>query len=273
VRIVLEQGHEMDLAERRQPLLAEPPLDLADRRQHRRQRVRAGDGAGAAAEQDQADAAVGRRPAGRKRELDQAGDERTADHAGAEAADVADADDDGGGPGRVGLEALRSAVNLDPLNPRAHKSLALGLYAARDYAGSIDAMRRALALSPKMTLAHSVIGDALLVRGDAAGAEAEYRLEPVAWARLTGLAIAAARAGRKDEARTMLGQLVGQFGDSNVYQQAEVQAQLGDADRAVAALKRARNVGDVGLAYVWTDPLLDPLRQNEAFKSLIAPMA
>jgi TolB-like protein/Tfp pilus assembly protein PilF len=169
-----------------------------------------------------------------------------------------------------GLEALRTALNLDPLNPRAHKSLALGLYAAHDYAGSIDAMRRALALSPKMTLAHSVIGDALLMRGDAAGAEAEYKVEPVGWARLTGLAVIAARAHRAADGQALLAQLVSQFGDSNVYQQAQVQAQLGDKDGALAALAKARKVGDVGLAYVWTDPLLDPVRQDEEFKTLVA---
>jgi TolB-like protein/tetratricopeptide (TPR) repeat protein len=177
------------------------------------------------------------------------------------------------GKAREGLEALRSAVNLDPLNPRAHKSLALGLYATHDFAGAIDAMRRALALSPKMTLAHSVIGDALLMRGDLAGAQAEYRLEPVGWAKLTGLAVAAARSGRPDEARTLLGQLVGGFGDSNLYQQAEVKAQLGDVDGAVATLKRARGAGDAGLYYVWIDPLLDPARGDPDFKALLQKLA
>ena len=172
-----------------------------------------------------------------------------------------------------GLEALRSAVNLDPLNPRAHKSLALGLYAAHDFTGAIDAMRRALTLSPKMTLAHSVIGDALLMRGDLAGAQAEYRLEPVGWARLTGLAVAAARNGRQNEGKALLAQLVSGFGDSNLYQQAEVRAQLGDVDGAVSALKRARGAGDVGLYYVWIDPLLDPARGNADFKALIGRLA
>ncbi|MEA3060823.1 MAG: hypothetical protein QOJ94_604 [Sphingomonadales bacterium] len=177
------------------------------------------------------------------------------------------------GKAQEGLEALRSAVNLDPLNPRAHKSLGLGLYAAHDFAGAVDAMRRALALSPKMTLAHSVIGDALMMRGDLAGAQAEYRLETVGWAKLTGLAVVAARSGRQDEARTLLGQLVRGFGDSNLYQQAEVQAQLGDLDGAVSTLKRAREAGDVGLYYIWIDPLLDPARGDPGFKALLDRLA
>jgi hypothetical protein len=130
-------------------------------------------------------------------------------------------------------------------------------------------MKRALTLSPKMSLAHSVVGDALLVQGDLRGAQAEYQLEPLVWARITGLAIVAARSRQEDQARAQLGQLVSQFGDGNVYQQAQVQAQLGDTDGALAALRKARSVGDVGLAYVWTDPLLDPLRQNEEFKALV----
>jgi TolB-like protein/Tfp pilus assembly protein PilF len=173
----------------------------------------------------------------------------------------------------AGLQALRTAVGLDPLNPRAHKSLALGLYAARDYPGAIDAMRRALSLSPRMSLAHSVIADALLMRGDAAGAQAEYRQEPLRWAQLTGLAILSARAGRKEEAKAALERLTGEFGDGNVYQQAEIRAQLGDVPGAVAALNRAREVGDIGLAYVWTDPLLDPVRSADDFKALIGRLA
>lgn len=168
-----------------------------------------------------------------------------------------------------GLQALRNAVNLDPLNPRAHKSLALGLYASRDWAGTIDAMRRALALSPKMTLAHSVIGDALLMRGDAAGAAAEYRLEPVGWARITGLAVLASRSRREAESRALLGQLIKDYGDGYLYQQAQVQAQLGDKDDAIAALRKARSIGDIGIFYVWTDPLLDPLRQESGFKAVV----
>jgi hypothetical protein len=82
--------------------------------------------------------------------------------------------------------------------------------------------------------------------------------------------VVAARAHREADGRALLAQLVGQFGDGNVYQQAQVQAQLGDKSGALAALKQARKVGDVGLAYVWTDPLLDPVRQEEGFKSLVA---
>jgi TolB-like protein/Tfp pilus assembly protein PilF len=176
------------------------------------------------------------------------------------------------GKAEQGLKALRSAVSLDPLNPRAHKSLAMGLYAAHDYPGAVDAMRRALALSPSMTLAHWVIGDSLLALGNAAGAEAEYKLEPVPWAKITGLAVAAARAGRKDEAKALLDRLVKEFGDGNLYQQAEVRAQLGDVDAAVASLRRARNVDDIGLFYVWTDPWLDPARADPVFKSFVAKL-
>ena len=172
-----------------------------------------------------------------------------------------------------GLQALRSAVNLDPLNPRAHKSLALGLYAARDWAGTIDAMRRALALSPKMTLAHSVIGDALLMRGDGAGAAAEYRLEPVGWAKVTGLAVLASRSRREAESRALLGQLIKEYGDGYLYQQAQVQAQLGDKDDAIAALRKAKSMGDIGIFYVWTDPLLDPLRQDPDFKAVVPSLS
>ncbi len=169
-----------------------------------------------------------------------------------------------------GIAALRTAVALDPLNPRARKSLAIGLYAARRYADAIDVMRRALALSQNMSLAHSVIGDAALALGNLAVAEAEYQAEPLAWGRQTGLAVLAARRGDKAAARAILAQLVRATGDGNLYQQAEILAQLGDRAGAFRALDRAHAVQDVGLTYLPTDPLLDPLRSDPAFARLQA---
>jgi TolB-like protein/Tfp pilus assembly protein PilF len=172
--------------------------------------------------------------------------------------------------GRVdaGVRALETATNLDPLNPTAYKTLGRGLYAVRRWPDAIAAFRHALALSPAMTYAHASIGDGLLALGDAKGAAAEYAQEPIGWAKLTGLALVAARTGQAAEAHRGLDQLVRTSGDSNLYQQAEIEAQLGDRAKAVDALYRARQVGDVGLTSLASDPWLDPLRGDPRFKAL-----
>jgi hypothetical protein len=54
-----------------------------------------------------------------------------------------------------------------------------------------------------------------------------------------------------------------------LYQQAEVLAQWGQTDEALAKLDQARKVGDSGLSLIVTDPLLDPLRSDPRFVNLI----
>ena len=56
------------------------------------------------------------------------------------------------------------------------------------------------------------------------------------------------------------------LGDSALYQQAEVLAQWGRTDDALTALERAHRIGDSGLIYAATDPLLDPLRAQPALR-------
>ena len=58
-------------------------------------------------------------------------------------------------------------------------------------------------------------------------------------------------------------------GDGSLCQQAEVLAQWGDPAGALAALERARAVGDGGLVYLATDPLLDPIRDDPRFRRLL----
>ena len=169
----------------------------------------------------------------------------------------------------AGQSAVAHAVELDPLNPRAHKAQASAFYAARRYPETIAAAQRALKLSPKGNAVHSVVGDALLGLGRTAEAIAEYRAEPLDFTRLTGLAIALKRAGDTAGAQSAWQQLVAARGDSAAYQQAEVLAQWGDVGGAVRRLQRAAASGDNGLIYILNDPFLDPLRRDPAFRSLL----
>ncbi len=86
--------------------------------------------------------------------------------------------------------------------------------------------------------------------------------------RYTGLAIVEQRLGNRPAAAAAFERLVTDLGDSAIYQQAEVLAQWGRADEALAALHRARAVGDPGLTYIAYDQLLDPLRGRPEFMAL-----
>ncbi|HEX9206686.1 MAG TPA: TIR domain-containing protein [Steroidobacteraceae bacterium] len=173
------------------------------------------------------------------------------------------------GRDREAVESMQRALVLDKLNPLIHRAAAAVEYAARRYAASIDPAREALAMNPRMSRAHAAIGDALLMLGRYGEALAEYRAEPSQDFALAGIAIAERRRGDARAARAALDQLVASEGDRVLYQQAQVLAQFGEPDAALACLERARQVGDSGLIYARNDPMLDPLRDRPEFKRLL----
>lgn len=164
---------------------------------------------------------------------------------------------------------LSSALARDPLNPLIHRAAGNIAYAARRFEAALPPLEQALAMNPKLSRAHAAIGDSRLNLGDVEGALAAYGREPVADMRLTGLAIAHARAGRSEEARAAMAKLVADLGDRVLYQQAQVQAQFGALEAAFECLARARQLGDSGLIYARNDPFLDPLREDARFDRLL----
>nr|MBA3896910.1 tetratricopeptide repeat protein [Sphingomonadaceae bacterium] len=168
--------------------------------------------------------------------------------------------------------AILRAIALDPLNPRTYRAAGSIDYAARRYAAAIAPLDRALALNPEISNAHALIGNCLLLLGRLDEARAAYAAEPHALFQLSGLAIVEQRRGDKVAAKKYMDRLIAELGDSALYQQAEVLAQWGQADAALATLERARAIGDSGLIYLSTDPMLDPLRRQPRFARLLNAM-
>jgi len=170
------------------------------------------------------------------------------------------------------VAAMTRALRLDPLNPLIYRAAGSVEYAARRYAESIPPLRKALDMNPKMGRAHASIGDALLMLGKAAEARVEYAAEPAMDFNLAGIAIAGHRLGDTAAAGAALDRLRTQLGDKSLYQQAQVLAQMGNRESAIAALEQARAVGDGGLIYARNDPMLDPLRSDPRFARLLQGM-
>jgi TolB-like protein/Flp pilus assembly protein TadD len=166
--------------------------------------------------------------------------------------------------------AMMRAADLDPLNPLIHRAVGTVRYSARDYAAVDAPVRHALTLNPKLAGAHAILGNAQLMLGRASQARAEYLLERHDLVRLPGLAIVERRLGDAAAARAAFDQLVREIGDGALYQQAQVRAQWGELDAALALLERAHAAGDSGLIYLRTDPLLDAARSRPEFQRLLA---
>jgi uncharacterized protein YecT (DUF1311 family) len=87
--------------------------------------------------------------------------------------------------------------------------------------------------------------------------------------RLPGYAIIAHRRGDRAAAQGALAALVEDYGDKSNYQYAQIYAQWGDQRRALAALQRAWELRDGGVMLMYSDPLLDSLRDTAGYRALV----
>jgi tetratricopeptide (TPR) repeat protein len=166
-------------------------------------------------------------------------------------------------------DAIKRALQLDPLNPRTFRTAATVEYAARRFAESISFNQKALSLNAKLGASNAAIGDALLGLGKLKEAREAYGQESTSVFALTGVAIAERAIGNGPAARAAFDKLIAERGDSALYQQAQVLAKWGDVPAAVAALEKARKIGDSGLLLARTDPMLDSLRRTPEFSRLL----
>jgi TolB-like protein len=166
-------------------------------------------------------------------------------------------------------KAVERAERIDPLNASTFRTSALVNFAGRDMAATQRAARTALTLNPEINTVHRVLGDMAVLQADWQRAAGFYRKEPNSLSRLRGLAIVEHKLGDVARADAALADLVAEFGDNSLYQQAQVRAQWGEADRALAALEKGFDAGDSGMVLMLTDPLLDPIRQHPRFAALL----
>ena len=173
---------------------------------------------------------------------------------------------DGAGP----LQLADRAITLDPLSPDAHFSRGYCLYVLRRFEDAIQSFGKAQALAPQRTRPRywAAFCQTLLNRLDAARA-ALAGVPADNLFRQTVEALIAARRGDRIGAYEQIAKIRTNAADEASVQYAQIYAQLGDLDRAFAALDKAVEIRDPGLQLLKRDPFLDPIRPDTRYGALL----
>jgi tetratricopeptide (TPR) repeat protein len=168
-----------------------------------------------------------------------------------------------------GLAAIRHAIVLDPLNTRIHAKLGEAYWAARRYDQAVAAFNDVIALDPQWMRARAWRGFAYYGLGDfeSARLSCEGQREDAGWIGLC-LALVYHKLGRPAEAEAARVRQQARVGDVSAYQFGGIYAQWGDPVRSREWLRTAMRVRDPGLAWLKTDPFLDPVRKEPWFQAI-----
>lgn len=168
-----------------------------------------------------------------------------------------------------GRNASARARELDPLNANVFRSAGYLEFSARDYDAAVPLLRTALSLNAKSSVANATLGDIALLRGQTVEARGWYEKESSTLSRLRGLATALMRLGDSAGADKFMAELIERYGTNSYYQQAQIFAQWQKLPEALEAIEKAYEAGDSGLVLMLCDPLLDPVRQDPRFVSVL----
>jgi tetratricopeptide (TPR) repeat protein len=134
----------------------------------------------------------------------------------------------------LGLESLRQAIALDPLNPSSHGYLAAALFITRRYAEAIAKYKDVMALRPHDTFTVATIGEIYYWLGDyqAARSTCEGVAEKDDEARLC-LAGTYEKLGRHADAEAMLAKVRAHNGDLRALDYSIIYAVWGNTTEAL----------------------------------------
>ena len=161
-----------------------------------------------------------------------------------------------------------SARAADPPDPSAARLDTLARQ-VNEQSARLDALKRALEISPKLSGVNGNIGQTHYMLGEMDVAQASYASEKNSLFSLAGLAMVAKRRGNLAQAQQFFDQMVAEHGANSLYQQAQIYAQWGHTAKSTRALRDARAAGDSGLIQMYYDPLLNPVRNEPEFSSLL----
>jgi eukaryotic-like serine/threonine-protein kinase len=173
------------------------------------------------------------------------------------------------------MEQFRMAVELEPLSILSNVAIGWGLYYSREHGRAVAQFEKTLALDDTLGIAHLWMSwacrelgafDEALWHAETSGALGITRVEAEA-----AQAIVHASAGRPERARAILKSLQQTVRDRFVqpYDLATIHTALGDREAALTALEEAYAIRSHRLAYVQSDPKVDPLREEPRFQALV----
>lgn len=167
------------------------------------------------------------------------------------------------------LQLADKALSLDRLNPFSYDARLAALMGGRRYAEAVQSAEELQRTSPDLFDWPEAVGLCLVLLGRFADAQKYLdRARAGSYFRLVAESALLVRTGRRGEVESRIEKIRQLYGDAASYQYGEIYAQLGDKDRAFAALNRAWQIRDSGLMNLKVDELLDPLRGDPRFSEL-----
>ena len=166
----------------------------------------------------------------------------------------------------------RRATEIDPLSAIAWSNLGQYLTFHRDYPAAHEALRRCLEINPESSFGGHHVAILQLLEGNAVESLATARKIGIEAFRLTDLATAEHSLGHTKESQQALDELIAKHARDGAYQVAEALAWRGEKDKAFEWLERAYQQRDGGLSEIKVDLLLDRLRGDPRFKTVLKKM-
>jgi len=168
-----------------------------------------------------------------------------------------------------GLELIRQAVALDPVNPEIYVNQGFMLQAARRFAEAETAFRRLLDIRSDSPWGYAGLAMVMVARGDFDQAAVTVLQQAPNWSQLYVQSLALWGQKKQSESDAALARLIQEYGDVAAYQIGCAYAFRGDADRAFEWLERAYRQKDPGLSYAKPDFLLIPLHADPRWEVLM----
>lgn len=176
------------------------------------------------------------------------------------------------------LESLAAAERLGPLDLQVKTMIGYVYYMLRDLERAVAQFEKTVALDASFAFAHYALGDVLTHRGQFDRAIAEYEKAVELGGRSSNtvgvLGYAQGRAGNRDAARALLGELTDRAAGEHVSPMwpALVHLGLGDHDAVFRCLDRAFEERDGSLVLVTSAMEFVSIRQDPRFPALLERM-
>jgi adenylate cyclase len=168
----------------------------------------------------------------------------------------------------------KQSRDIDPMQSDNYRQLGNAYYRSGRFDDGIAVLRDLKKRIPLATTVYYRLGLLLLAQSKPEAALSEFQLEEQPDFRLVGPPLALDRLGRRQESDKLLADALTHETVTNgaAYQVALIYANRGDADHAFEWLERGFKQRDAGMLWMKYDPLLQPLRGDPRFKTILDKM-